>query len=107
MTSLGLALLLGSVHASVVAAATLLARRCLPARMAAGRVTIGAVGMGCVLAVTRPGLAATPRPVAWKSFRRAENVARQARPHHNRIARRNPGFANRRITGIQRSSYRS
>ncbi len=63
MTSLGFALLLGSIHATVVAVVTLIARRCLPARMAAGRVTIGAVGMGCVLAVT--ALALLPLPGLW------------------------------------------
>ena len=82
MTSLGFALLLGAVHASVVAVVTVLARRCLPARMAAGRVTIGAVGMGCVLVVT--ALALLPLPGLWPGevSRAAENAARQARPHH-------------------------
>ncbi|HEY4312584.1 MAG TPA: M56 family metallopeptidase [Pirellulales bacterium] len=63
MSTLGLAILLGSIHASIVAAATIVARFCFPRRLAAGRVTIGLVGLVCILIVT--ALAFAPIPGVW------------------------------------------
>jgi len=54
---------LALVHASLVVAATLIARACIPCRFAAGRATVGAVGMACVLAVTL--LTFFPMPNVW------------------------------------------
>ena len=58
MTTLSSAVLLGCIHASIVALAALIARACLPRRWAGGRATIGVVGLGCVLARHQSGRAA-------------------------------------------------
>ena len=73
MTTLSSAVLLGCIHASIVALAALTARACLPRRWAGGRATIGFVGLGCVLAVT--SLAALPLPgIPLKSSKPAAGV---------------------------------
>jgi beta-lactamase regulating signal transducer with metallopeptidase domain len=60
---LGVAVLLGIIHTSIVALTTIFARICIPHHFAAGRATIGVVGLACMLVVT--GLALLPVPGVW------------------------------------------
>jgi beta-lactamase regulating signal transducer with metallopeptidase domain len=63
MTTLGVAVLLGIVHTSIVALTTMIARVCISRRVAAGRAMVGVIGMACMLVVT--GLALLPLPGVW------------------------------------------